>query len=60
MSKPVLNSCRLYTDCHRAHKQVMSRLILESVVHPSFDSTLVSYNDASSDGLLSLIFSIRT
>src|SRR6266436_6761935 len=38
--KPVLSSCRLYTDCHRDRKQVSSRLILEPMVIPSFDSVL--------------------
>jgi len=38
--KPVLRSCRLYTDCHRDRKQVSSRLILELEVVPSFDSAL--------------------
>jgi hypothetical protein len=40
--KPVLSSCRLYTDCHRDRKQVSSRLILELMVGPSFDSSLNS------------------
>src|ERR1039457_4668545 len=57
--KPVLSSCRLYTDCHRDPKQVSPRLILEPMVVPSFGSVL-GHNDASSDGLLSLIFSILT
>ncbi|WP_218165568.1 hypothetical protein, partial [Burkholderia ubonensis] len=38
--KPVLSSCRLYTDCHRARNQVSSRLILEQQNDPSFDSAL--------------------
>ena len=38
--KPVLSSCRLYTDCHRDRKQVSSRLILEPMVDSSFDSVL--------------------
>src|SRR6195952_3437032 len=38
--KPVLSSCRLYTDCHRARKQVSSRLVLERMVYSSFDSVL--------------------
>src|ERR1700676_601625 len=38
--KPVLSSCRLYTDCHRDRKQVSSRLFLEPMVVPSFDSIL--------------------
>src|SRR5450755_1449007 len=38
--EPVLSSCRLYTDCHRARKQVSSRLILGPVVVPSSGSTL--------------------
>jgi hypothetical protein len=57
--KPVLSSCRLYTDCHRARKQVSSRLILEHRTGPSFDS-IYQPNDASSASLLSLIFSTRT
>ena len=32
--KPVLSSCRLYTDCHRDRKQVPSRLIMEQVGSP--------------------------
>ena len=36
--KPVLSSCRLYTGCHRAHKQVSSRFILEQRHGSSFDS----------------------
>src|ERR1700755_3702750 len=38
--KPVLSSCRLYTDCHRDRKQVSSRLFLEMGSSPSFDSAL--------------------
>src|ERR1035441_3877564 len=38
--KPVLSSCRLYTDCHRDRKQVSSQLFLEQRVGPSFDSSL--------------------
>ena len=57
--KPVLRSCRLYTDCHRVRKQVSSRLILEHRTNSSFDSAFQP-NDASSNGLLSLIFSILT
>src|SRR3990167_4898753 len=57
--KPVLRSCRLYTGCHRARKQISSRLIPEHMGDPSFDSTF-PYNDASSIGLLALIFSIPT
>jgi hypothetical protein len=38
--KPVLRSCRLYTDCRRDRKQVSSRLILELRDGPSFDSVL--------------------
>src|SRR5713226_2267568 len=57
--KPVLSSCRLYTDCHQDRKQVSSRLFLEPMVIPSFGSALRN-NDASSDGLLSLISSILT
>ena len=38
--KPVLSSCRLYTDCRRDRKQVSSRLILEPMVVPSSDSVL--------------------
>ena len=57
--KPVLSSCRLYTDCHRAHRQVLSRLFLEHRTDPSFDSTYQP-NDASSDGSLSFISSTRT
>src|ERR1700738_3902311 len=59
ISKPVLGSCRLYTDCRRVRKQVSSRLVPEPVVNPGFDSMFVR-NDASSAGLLSLIFPIRT
>src|ERR1700691_5545933 len=54
--KPVLSSCRLYTDCRRVRKQVSPRLIPEVPDAPGLDSTLET-NDASSDGLLSLIFS---
>jgi hypothetical protein len=36
----VLSSCRLYTDCHRARKQVSSRLIPELLHDPDFDSSL--------------------
>ena len=57
--EPVLRSCRLYTGCHRARRQVSSRFILKPMVYLSFDSAL-GHNDASSDGLLALIFSIRT
>ena len=38
--KPVLSSCRLYTDCHRVRKQVSSRLIPALGHDPGFDSTL--------------------
>ena len=38
--KPVLSSCRLYTDCHRIRKQVSFRLILGIEGNPSFDSAL--------------------
>jgi hypothetical protein len=38
--KPVLSSCRLYTDCRRARKQVSSRLVPEHLVDPGFDSAL--------------------
>jgi hypothetical protein len=38
--EPVLSSCRLYTDCHRARKQVSSRLIPELLHAPGFDSSL--------------------
>ena len=38
--KPVLRSCRLYTGCHRARKQVASRFVLKPMVYLSFDSTL--------------------
>ena len=38
--EPVLSSCRLYTDCHRARKQVSSRLIPELLHDPGFDSAL--------------------
>ena len=40
--KPALSSCRLYTDCRRASKQVSSRLILELLGGSSFDSALNS------------------
>src|ERR1017187_3446371 len=40
--KPVLSSCRLYTDCHRDRKQVSSQLFLEQRVGPSFDSSLIA------------------
>jgi hypothetical protein len=59
ISKPVLGSCRLYTDCRRVRKQVSSRLVPEPVVNPGFDSMFIR-NDASSASLLSLIFPIRT
>ena len=38
--KPVLSSCRLYTDCHRVRKQVSSRLLPALGHDPGFDSTL--------------------
>ena len=38
--KPVPGSCRLYTDCRRASKQVPSRLIRELLGGSSFDSSL--------------------
>jgi len=38
--KPVLSSCRLYTDCRLDRKQVSSRLILEPMVISSFGSIL--------------------
>src|SRR5438093_7870686 len=38
--KPVLSSCRLYTDCNRDRTQVTSRLLPEPMVVPSFGSTL--------------------
>jgi len=38
--KPVLSSCRFYTDCHQVRKQVSSQLILEIEGDPSFDSIL--------------------
>jgi hypothetical protein len=57
--KPVASSCHLYTGCRLDSKQESSRLILERILSPSFDSKLID-NDASSDGLLSLIFSLRT
>src|SRR5215467_12551343 len=40
--KPALSSCRLYTDCRRASKQVSSRFILELLGGSSFDSALSS------------------
>jgi len=40
LPKPVLSSCRLYTDCHQDRKQVSSRLFLEPMVIPSFGSVL--------------------
>src|SRR5271163_3306329 len=40
LPKPVLSSCRLYTDCRRARKQVASRLIPEYLVDTGFDSAL--------------------
>src|SRR5208283_4285455 len=57
--KPVLSLCRLYTDCHRDRKQVPSRLILEQVGSPNVGSSFTR-NDASSDDLLSLIYSSLT
>src|ERR1700724_4166432 len=51
--KPALSSCRLYTDCRRASKQVSSRLFLELPSGSSFDSSL-NLDDASWDGLFSL------
>ena len=36
--KPVLSSCRLYTDCRRVRKQVPSRLLPELLTGSSFDS----------------------
>jgi hypothetical protein len=59
LSFPALRSCRLYTDCHWECKQVSSQFILEYRTDSSFDS-IYQPNDASSDGLLSFIFSIRT
>ncbi len=38
--KPALRSCRLYTGCHRARKQVSSRFVLKQVASLSFDSVL--------------------
>jgi hypothetical protein len=38
--KPVLSSCRLYTDCRRVRKQVSPRLVPEHLVGSGFDSTL--------------------
>ena len=38
--KPVLSSCRLYTDCRRVRKQVSPRLVPEYLVDSGFDSTL--------------------
>ena len=38
--KPVLGSCRLYTDCHRAHRQVTSRFIPKLADNPGSDSAL--------------------
>jgi hypothetical protein len=38
--KPVLSSCRLYTDCRWARNQVSSQLILEYRTNSSFDSAL--------------------
>src|ERR1035438_1744330 len=38
LPKPVLSSCRLYTDCHWDRKQVSSQLVLEPVVVSSFGS----------------------
>src|SRR5271155_4088663 len=40
LPKPVLSSCRLYTDCRQVRKQVASRLIPEYLVDSGFDSTL--------------------
>ena len=40
ISKPVLSSCRLYTDCHRARKQVTSQFIPGAADNPSSDSAL--------------------
>ena len=53
-SSAIAGSCRLYTDCHWARNQVSSQLIPEYRTDSSFDSAYLS-NDASSDGLLSLI-----
>src|SRR5271156_454061 len=39
--KPVLSSCRLYTDCRRVHKQVSSRLIPELSLGSGFGSALI-------------------
>ena len=57
--KPELRSCRLYTGCHRVRKQVSPRLVLGMSAAPSFDKRLKIF-DASSDGSLAFIFSIRT
>jgi hypothetical protein len=59
LSFPALRSCRLYTYCHWERKQVSSQFILEYRTDSSFYS-IYQPNDASSDGLLSFIFSIRT
>ena len=40
LPKPVLSSCRLYTDCRRVRKQVSPRLVPEYLVNSGFDSTL--------------------
>jgi hypothetical protein len=39
--KPVLSSCRLYTDCRRVRKQVSSRLIPELSLGSGFGSALI-------------------
>jgi hypothetical protein len=43
--KPVLRSCRLYTGCHRARKQVTSRFVLKPMVYLSFATALLSETD---------------
>jgi hypothetical protein len=40
VSKPVLGSCRLHTDCHWIRKQVSLQLIPALSNDPGFDSTL--------------------
>lgn len=42
LPEPALRSCRLYTGCHRARRQVSSRLILGCTRDPSFDSALTA------------------
>src|SRR5260221_10632606 len=53
--KPVLSSCRLYTDCRRVRKQVAPDLSRSTWSTPVL-TVPCSHNDASSAGLLSLIF----